>query len=166
MIRLRPYKKSDAQYLIQWFTDEYEFQKWSAKKFEYPLTTEQLDRLYRSCEEDEQAWSMTALDVNGAVTGHILMRMANYERDSIHFGFIVIDPKHRGKGYGKEMLSAALSYAFDIIKIKKVTLGVFENNPGAHMCYKSCGFHDTGYKEKSFTFQGEDWGLYDMAIEK
>lgn len=166
MIRLRPYKKSDAQYLIQWFSNEYEFQKWSAQKFEYPLTTEQLDRFYNSCEEDEHVWSMTALDENGIVTGHIFMRKANYERNSIHFGFIIIDPKQRGKGYGKEMLSTALSYAFDILGVKKVTLGVFDNNPAAHKCYQSCGFRDVEYNEKYISFQGEDWGIYDMAIEK
>lgn len=33
----------------------------------------------------------------------------------------------RGMGYGKEMLKLSLKYAFEILKVKKVTLGVFWN---------------------------------------
>ena len=45
MIRLRPYKPSDAWELLKWWDGrtEEEFVKWSAGSFTSPLTFEQLD---------------------------------------------------------------------------------------------------------------------------
>ena len=38
-----------------------------------------------------------------------------------------------------------VSLNFEILKMKRVTLGVFDNNEAAHRCYKSVGFVDEKY---------------------
>lgn len=166
MIRLRPYKQTDAEYIINWFPDKEAFFKWCAGKFTYPLTKEQLDEYYNNYEKDENAWIMTALNEEGVPVGHLLMRLADYKKESIHFGFIIVDLKMRGQGYGKEMVSLAVKYAFEILKVKRITLGVFDNNPAAHYCYKSVGFVEEKFNENVFSYGDEKWGIYDMAIEK
>lgn len=165
MIRLRPYKKSDSEYIIKWFQDEITFNQWCAGKFTYPLTKEQLDEYYHNYEREDKGWIMTALDEEGIPVGHFLMRSADYENESIHLGFIVVDSNIRGKGYGKEMVSQAIKYAFEILKVKRVTLCVFDNNLKAHNCYKAAGFIDENFKEDVFTYKDEKWGLYEMAIK-
>ncbi|NLZ34753.1 MAG: GNAT family N-acetyltransferase [Clostridiales bacterium] len=166
MIRLRPYKKSDAEYIMKWFTDKKAFTQWCADNFTYPLTKEQLEYYYHKYEKDENAWIISALNEEGIPVGHFLMRLADYKKESIHLGFIIVDSKIRGKGYGKEMVSLAVKYAFDILKVKRVTLGVFDNNPAAHNCYKSLGFIEEKYNENTFIYGNEKWGIYNMAIEK
>lgn len=49
----------------------------------------------------------------------------------LRLGFVIVDDTKRGKGYGKEMLSLAVKYAFEIFKAEKLTIGVFANNPSA-----------------------------------
>jgi RimJ/RimL family protein N-acetyltransferase len=164
MIRLRPYKLSDIEYLIKWMGDEYAFAQWCANKFAYPLTKEQLFSYYNIYENDENAWIMTALNNEGIPVGHILMRMADYQKESIHFGFIITDPQIRRKGLGKEMVSLAVKYAFEILKVKRITLGVFDNNPAAHNCYKAVGFVDDKYNENAYSFGDDKWGVYNMVI--
>ena len=166
MIRLRPYKKSDASYLLQWITGEAEFIKWCAGQFTYPLTSSQLEQYRQKMEADDFAWPMVAVDQAGSPVGHILMRNADYRRDSLHFGFIIVDPKERGKGYGKALVAGALRYAFDLLHMRRVTLNVFANNPAAHSCYLAVGFHDEGFDPAYLEFQGEPWGRYDMAAEQ
>jgi len=166
LIRLRPYKPTDAEYIISWFKDKKAFTQWCADKFTYPLTKEQLDEYNHNYEKDENAWIMTAIDKEGIPVGHLLMRLADYKNESIHLGFIIVDLKKRGQGYGKEMVSLAVKYAFDILKVKRVTLGVFDNNPAAHYCYKSVCFIEEKYNENIFTYGDEKWGIYDMAIER
>ena len=34
MLRLRPYRKSDAEYIVTWIKDEVTFRKWSADRFD------------------------------------------------------------------------------------------------------------------------------------
>ena len=166
MIRLRPYKESDAEYIINWFKDKMAFTQWCADKFIYPLTKEQLNDYYHNYEKEDNGWIMTALNEEGTPVGHFLMRKADYKNESIHLGFIIVDSKIRGQGYGKEMVALAVKCAFEILKVKRVTLGVFDNNTAAQSCYKSVGFVEEKYNENIFTYGNEKWGIYDMAIEK
>ena len=48
------------------------------------------------------------------------------------------------------MILLAQQFAFDIMKAKKVTLGVLENNPGAYHCYKAAGFRDVVAEEPEY----------------
>ena len=166
MIRLRPFKLSDIEYIINWVKDERLFAMWCANKFTYPLTEQQLQEYKVLYDNDEYGWSFTALNESGLPIGHLLMRMADYNKQSVHFGFIIINPDFHGKGYGKEMVDLAVKYAFDILKVKQITLGVFSNNPAAHNCYKAIGFKDKTFKEDYFIYKDETWGLYDMLMEQ
>ena len=69
----------------------------------------------------------------------ILSWCKNETMDELRFGFVIVDPEKRGKGYGKEMLHLGLKYVFEIYQAKKATLGVFENNIPAYQCYKAVG---------------------------
>ncbi len=166
MLRLRPFKASDARYMLEWVKDEKAFTMWCANRFDYPLTEEQLIEYKRKNDEDEFAWSFTVLDDEGKPVGHFVMRCANYEQESIHLGFVILDDQERGKGYGKEMMNLAVKYAFELLGVKKITLGVFANNPAAHYCYLAVGFTDVKLDEKYFTYKEEKWDLCSMEMIK
>ncbi len=58
---------------------------------------------------------MTAFDAAGII-GYFTMRFADAGSfDEIRLGFVIINDKERGK----EMLSLAIHYAFDFVKVKK-----------------------------------------------
>ena len=165
MMRLRPYKPSDARYVVSWWdgVDEESFIKWSCGKFAYPLTMEQMEAHFRHwCLDEENGWLMTALDEKGVPVGHFIMRLADYEVESIRFGFIVVDPNARGKGYGKEMIRLALKYAFEVLGMKCATLGVFENNPSAKACYEAVGFTAKEYVADYLVYKGVTHAAYEM----
>lgn len=169
MIRLRPYKPSDAWRLLSWWdgADEESFVKWSAGKFEYPLSIEELDGYFSQWMlQEETGWLMTALDQSGTPVGHFIMRLLDYEAGTVRMGFIVVDPALRGKGYGGEMIRCALKYAFEILGMKQVSLGVFENNPGAKACYEAHGFLEKGYMPEYVTWKGKAYGAYEMVAER
>jgi len=165
MLRLRPFKISDTEYLLEWVKEERVFTMWCANKFTYPLTKEQLLEYKENYDREDNGWSFTALDETGIPVGHLMMRSADYKKQTIHFGFIIVNPKIRGKGYGKEMVGLAVKYAFEILKVRKATLAVFANNSAAHGCYKAVGFTDVTFRENSFDYKDEKWSLYDMQIE-
>ena len=161
MLRLRPYKECDAEYIVKWIKDEYTFRRWCADRFEsYPITAEDLKNHYREKYDNDGFYQMTAFDETG-VAGHLIMRFLDEAKKILRFGFIIIDDEKRGKGYGKELVVLALKYAFDILKVEKVTLGVFDNNPNAIQCYKSVGFKETGELEH-FHFMNEGWTSNEM----
>lgn len=165
MIRLRPYKPSDAAHILSWWegADEQAFVKWSCGKFTYPLTMEQMEAYFEQwCLKEEHGWLMTALNDDGIPVGHFIMRLADYDRNSVRLGFIVVNPDARGKGYGKQMIEKALAYAFGVVGMKRASLGVFANNPQAKACYEAVGFSVKEYVPDYHTEHGVVYAAYEM----
>lgn len=166
MLRLRPYKPGDAKYLTEWLRDERTVRLWQADRFSYPLTGEQMERYWDDFLNDERAFIFLAVDEKGNPAGHFSFRGIDYEKNSAHLGFIVVNPLLRGKGYGREMVLLALRYAFDILRIGRVTLGVFTVNEPAYRCYRLIGFEDTKIHRAHDLFQGERWDYQEMAVTR
>lgn len=146
MLRLRQYKPCDASTILSWIEDEETFRKWSADRYpHYPITAADMNCKYLDCNGDcpegDNFYPMTAFDESGIV-GHLIMRFTDQKKTTLRFGFVIVDASKRGKGYGKELLQLAIRFAFEILKVEKITLGVLENNPSAYFCYKAAGFRD------------------------
>ena len=146
MLRLRPYKECDAKTIVSWCKDEKSLRRWSSDRYDhYPITPDDMNKKYFDCNGDcpemDNFYPMTAFDESGVV-GHLIMRFTDADRSILRFGFVIVDDSRRGVGYGKQMLRLALRFAFDILKVQKVTIGVLENNPSAYRCYKAAGFKD------------------------
>lgn len=171
MLKLRPYKPCDAATVLSWCNDEVSFKKWTADRYPaYPITADDMNKYYfesnGGCTDPDNFFPMTAFDESGVV-GHLIMRFTDESKTVLRFGFIIVDTSIRGKGYGKSMIQLALKYAFEILKVKKVTIGVFENNPAARNCYKSVGFKDSATKETTvFNFFGETWNCLELEYTK
>lgn len=169
-MRLRPYKPCDAKKIVTWFKNEFSFRQWGSDRWEtFPLTPEMMNQKYINlngdCEEEDNFYPMTFVDGN-EVVGHLILRYTDKEQQVLRFGFIIVDADKRGKGYGKRMLLLAKKYAFEILKVKKITLGVFENNPSAYYCYKAAGFNETQMEEDIYyDILGEKWKCIELEAE-
>ena len=167
MLRLRPYKACDAAAIVSWSDDEAAFRRWSADRFPaYPITAEDLNRHYDAMAGSDSFFEFTAFDGSGPL-GHLIMRFTNDEKTVLRFGFVIVDPRKRGQGYGREMLDLAIRYAFDFLKAETITLGVFENNLPAYRCYWAAGFRETpGCGASWYHIGSEDWKCIEMALAK
>lgn len=170
MLRLRNYQEEDARKIVSWIENEVDFRRWSADLFsKYPLTAEDLQEHY---EKEKKSLNngflpMVAYDEQLGLVGHLFMRFPDRDRKIVRFGFVIVDNRKRGQGYGKEMVRLALEYAFDELKAEKVTLGVFENNLSAYYCYKVVGFMEVEKKKtKYFTIMGEQWKCLELEYKK
>jgi RimJ/RimL family protein N-acetyltransferase len=107
----------------------------------------------------------TAFDETGIV-GFFTLRNPDGSLDELRFGFVIVNPHKRGKGYGKSMLRLGLKFVFEIYGAKKASLGVFENNYPAYYCYKAVGFSDavSGATEK-YCVMGEEWNCKELIME-
>lgn len=171
MLKLRPYKPCDAQAILSWCKDEVTFRRWTSDRYDtYPITPEEMNKKYIGCNGDcpepDNFFPMTAIDESGVV-GHLIMRFTDEEKSVLRFGFVIVNDAKRGMGYGKEMLRLALKLAFELFKVGKVTLGVFDNNMPAYYCYKAAGFHDVKLeKEIHCQICGEAWSVLELELER
>lgn len=163
MLRLRPYKRTDADIIAGWIKDEVTFRKWCALEYEsYPITGEDINRYYdESYEFHDDLYEFTAFDEDGPV-GHFTLRLADEKKTVAKLGFVLVDGEKRGRGYGREMLKLAMKYAFELLKAERMTLLVFENNVNAYGLYSSMGFRVVEGVDKSLKFFGERWRGVEM----
>lgn len=164
MLDLRLYKNTDAQTIVNWLKNEYAFRQWSADRYErYPITANDMYNYYSQYNDDE-LYKLTAVWQN-EIIGHLTIRFIDDARKITRLGFVIVDDTKRGKGYGKQLVSSALKYAFDELKADKVTLGVFENNTPAVNCYISCGFKIVEREIiESYQCMGETWNCIEMKV--
>ena len=91
------------------------------------------------------------------------MRKPTESFDELRFGFVIVDPSKRGKGYGKNMLQLGLTFAKEVFGAKKVSLGVFRNNEAAYYCYKAAGFEDVVLEEvEKHQVLAEEWDCLEL----
>ncbi|MBR4759280.1 MAG: GNAT family N-acetyltransferase [Lachnospiraceae bacterium] len=166
MLRLRPYRRSDAEAIVGWIKTERIFRFWCADRFDhYPIMPSDLNDQYDYSEGAENVYHFTAYDEDGIV-GHLNIRFRDPDDlDTVRFGYVILNDARRGQGLGKEMVSLALDYAFNIMKAKKVTIGVFEQNQPAVRCYYACGFKDSGIIE-SYSIAGEEWRCLELECSR
>ena len=168
-MRLRPYKEADGKTIESWIKDERTLRLWSSDRFgDFPVTAESINHKYLECngdcEEPDNFYPIMAIE-NCKPVGHMILRYT--DSDTLRFGFIIVDDCLRGNGYGTKMLKLAQEYAFRFLGAKRITLGVFDNNPGAYHCYKAAGFQEiTMDKDIIFEMFGEKWKIIEMEMRR
>ena len=171
MLRLRPYKKCDADKIVSWLNDERTFQLWGGDHFgSFPITADVINHKYYDqngdCTEEDNFYPVTAFDDEGPV-GHFIMRYIGGNKRIVRFGWVIVDNEKRGHQYGRKMLALGLKYAFEIMGAEQVTLGVYETNIRAHRCYSSLGFRDNPDAKHGFVMiQGEKNNVVELRITK
>lgn len=164
MLRLRPYKKCDAEKIVSWIKDEESFMKWSAGRLgAYPLSAKDLNAHYGSYADNDGFFEMSMLDGN-SLCGHLIMRFTDEQKRCLRFGFVVVDDSVRGKGYGRAMIKLAFKFAFELLAASEVSIMVFENNLPAIRCYEKAGFRKVSKYLDVIEFGSEKWNLIEMKI--
>ncbi|SCW31533.1 Protein N-acetyltransferase, RimJ/RimL family [Ruminococcaceae bacterium YRB3002] len=166
MLRLRPFKKCDADTVISWIKSEKIFRFWCADRFEsYPITGQDLVDQYEGLAGNDDIFHFVMYDENG-IAGHFNIRFPDRnDIDTVRLGYVIVDDSRRGQGLGKQMIKMAIDYAFEFMGAQKVTIGVFRENPAALNCYLASGFCDTGVVEH-YSCMGEDWECLELEISK
>ncbi len=74
------------------------------------------------------------------IIGHVGL----YDIDSVsgktEYGILLADDESRGKGYGTKCTMTLLDYAFNTLKLHKVTAEVLAENKASEAMFKKCGF--------------------------
>ena len=97
------------------------------------------------------------------IVGYITLRTPADRPTEQRLGFVIVDDSKRGCGLGKALVSMAVKYVFEELGAKKVSLGVFENNPSAIHCYEAAGFNRVSLLEtESYECLGETWNCIEM----
>jgi RimJ/RimL family protein N-acetyltransferase len=167
MLKLEPFSPADFHKLIEWIPDSSFALKWSGPAFTYPLTEEQLETYLKDSNTvNASKYIFKAVDEStNEVVGHISLGNVDRVHESARIGKVLIGhPEFRGKGYGGHLISAALYFAFDELKLHRVSLGVFDFNTPAIKCYEKAGFKKEGLLRDAAKYGDQYWNQIEMGI--
>ena len=162
-LTLRQYKPSDAVEITSWLKGEYLMRQWCADRYGcYPVTPEDMNSYHEQYIDGQSSRALTMTD-GDEIVGYITLRTPSDNPTEQRLGFVIVDDSRRGCGLGKALVLMAVKYAFETLKARKVSLGVFENNPSAIHCYEAAGFHRVSLPEtESYECLGETWNCIEM----
>jgi RimJ/RimL family protein N-acetyltransferase len=100
--------------------------------------------------------------------GRCLLFGLNRTDRSTEIGIFIGEKDCWGKGYGGEAMRLLLDYAFTILNMNSVMLGVYAFNERAIRCYRSLGFKEIGRRREARIIGGVkyDGVLMDLLAEE
>lgn len=96
--------------------------------------------------------------------GRCLLFSVNPVDRSAMCGLFIGEKSLWGQGYGTESLALLLDYAFNLLNLHSVMLGVFAFNQRAIASYRKLGFKDIGWRRQARIFAGQAYDVLLMDI--
>lgn len=90
---------------------------------------------------------------------HIDMRNRHAE-----LGIFMASRESRGQGYGLDAVRLLLKYGFEVLRLDKIHLGVYDFNEGGLRLYERIGFRYEGCLRQMIYYEGRYWDEWAMGI--
>ncbi|WP_081744887.1 GNAT family N-acetyltransferase, partial [Arthrobacter sp. H14] len=104
---------------------------------------------------DERAdWAVIRTE-DGAHIGEVVLNDLDEDNRSMNFRIGLAGDGVRGQGYGTEATRAVVAYAFDVVGLHRVSLGVYSFNPRAQWVYEKVGFVREGVARDALLWDGQ-----------
>ncbi len=116
-----------------------------------------------------QAHFFSIIDLeNEQVIGRVLLFSFDPVNRTAMVGILIGEKEFRGRGYGSEALVLMLDYAFNLLNLHNVMLGVFAFNERAVQTYRKLGFNEIGRRREGRMLAGKahDVILMDMLEDE
>ena len=108
-------------------------------------------------------WAIHLKDTSEHI-GNIKIDPIDFEDGSGEYGVLMGAKEYWGKGYAKEASQCVIDFCFSTLSLKKITLGVIENNLSAVLLYKKLGFSTSGIFNKYGYYNGTECNLIRMTL--
>ena len=86
--------------------------------------------------------------------GTVVLMSVDYRNRRAEFGIGIGEPEYRDRGYGTETTRLMLDYAFNVVGLHGVMLGVLASNQRVIRTYEKVGFKEIGRRRQSYFSDG------------
>ncbi len=113
----------------------------------YGLERAQQD-VRESATRQDHVFTIVEIESGQAVGRCVLFSINSADRNAMA-GIFIGEKDRWGKGYGQEAMRLLLDYAFNLLNLHNIMLGVFSFNERAIRCYQRLGFHEIGRRREA-----------------
>lgn len=139
---LRPFEVDDAERYRRWRAD-------AAPMFlagwrdPAPMSLAQVEaRIERLTKEQEGDFVtfVICLVADTRPIGEVLLADIDHRNGSAELGIFIGEPEEWGKGYGTDAVEAMVGFGFGALRLERIFLEVWTENPRARRAYEKAGF--------------------------
>jgi RimJ/RimL family protein N-acetyltransferase len=146
---LRPWQQDEAEFLAEISNDQELIYLSSDLPEPYRQISlqEAMDRIERYALESEESDALhlaICLKETDEPVGYFSAAFIDEWNRSCQVGMTILAPAHRGRGYGKEALSAAIRYLFGERGLNRIQCELYDFNRAARRLVESLGFVKEG----------------------
>lgn len=98
----------------------------------------------RHLDRDDVLFMAVVLNTDDSHIGNIKLEPVDHKNRSAVLGILIGAKGQRARGIGTEAMTLALRYAFESLRLHRVSLGVTSDNLPAIHCYEKVGFRHEG----------------------
>ncbi len=164
---LAPIQPEDAERWAVWFNDLDVTLPLGDEA--YTLTGLEVERenVLESMRRHDLVFSILRLDSDELIGRCVLFSVNRTDRSAM-LGIVIGEKSCWNQGYGSEALILLLDYAFNLLNLNSVMLGVFAFNQRAAASYRKVGFQEIGRRRQARIIGGQahDAILMDMLAEE
>jgi ribosomal-protein-alanine N-acetyltransferase len=142
---LLPFDPRYAERVVSWVRSPREA-FWLAPRTTLPLTAEKVRRWAGPGRSPFML--ITSDDPEPLAYGEL--NELRRRRDEYWLGHLIVDPRRRGRGLGRQLTQMLLHQAFQIRHARRVSLVVFPQNLAAIATYRAVGMRADGYETHRF----------------
>ncbi len=123
-----------------------------------PMTLEQEQGWYDHAAQGGDTLSFTIYELaTWTPIGNTSLMGLDWRNRTAEFGILIGEAEARGKGYGTEVTSLMLDYAFTALGLHSVFLRVHEYNLAGQRAYARAGFREFGRRRQCQFMGGRCW---------
>ena len=167
MYRLRELERKDIKKINKWRNDPELIACLGAP---YRFINEDVDsdwyEKYMHSRNNSVRCAIVNSENDEEILGLISLLDINYINRSAELHIMIGLAQNRGKGIGTFAVKSMVDHAFNNLNLRRIELGVLENNIPAIKLYEKTGFVKEGIKRKSNYKNGEYISLIIMALLK
>ncbi len=151
----------DLSTIEKWVKNPEELMQWSGPAFQHPINHEQ----WKNYIEKEDQLVFTVISKNSStLVGHIAIGRIDWCRQKGRIGKVIVSPEERGNGLGENIMKCVLNHAFRELKLREISLGVFDFNISGIRLYEKVGFKKQRLLMNHRRIGQETWNLYEMSM--
>ena len=147
-VLLRAIERDDLPRLVE-FANDLEVYAFSGYHAWRPQSEASREIDFDKKVEQQSDDALFAIEVDGVVIGDCGLTHVHNDHRHCMLGISIGNKDYWGKGYGEDVMTVLLDYAFDNLNMHRVHLGVFSTNPRARRLYTKLGFVDEGTDRES-----------------
>ncbi len=165
-VKLRPLQSSDLD-VIQYAYTDLDLQLITDGDSP-PLTDVQVRAFWEEIIANPGAnlryFGIQSLGENGHFVGACSLQQIDLRNRHAELGIWMAGREQRGQGYGTEAVRLLLMYGFDVLRLDKIYLGVYDFNEGGFRAYERVGFRYEGRLLNMLHYEGRYWDEWPMRI--